>query len=440
MKKFWITVSVIAIAAIGVWQFGNLVPYASRIPYLSQFIKQPAGGNGGGQQAQADQQANQAQANQGQDGGQHQGGGRRRGGGGPTVVKTVAAVKTTLPMDVTATGWADADDNTTIAAQEQGLIVSIDAQDGATVKAGDLIAKLDDRTAKATVDKDNAMIVRDAATLSEAETALTRAQDLFNQKAGTQQSLDQAVAARDTAAATVDADKASLASDQILLEHTDIRAPFDGRLGDIVVSKGAFLSAGAAIVTIAKYDPIYVKFHLQERYLRELKSALAGGPVEVSTAPNSTKGQVRKGEISFYDNTVDTASGTILAKAKFENASGALWPGQSVNIVVHFNNDEQQVVVPTVAVSPGPEGFFAFVAKDGKSHLTAVTVARANGGFTAIESGLQAGDHVVVEGQGQLSDQQAINEQFDEKALDVASAEEPRRQQPSETIAVGAQQ
>ncbi|MGO7984763.1 efflux RND transporter periplasmic adaptor subunit [Rhizobium leguminosarum] len=439
MKKFWITVSVIAIAAIGVWQFGNMIPYASRIPYISQFIKQPAGGNGGGQQAQADQQANQAQANQGQDGGQHQGGGRRRGGG-PTVVKTVAAVKTTLPMDVTATGWADADDNTTIAAQEQGLIVSIDAQDGATVKAGDLIAKLDDRTAKATVDKDNAMIVRDAATLSEAETALTRAQDLFNQKAGTQQSLDQAVAARDTAAATVDADKASLASDQILLEHTDIRAPFDGRLGDIVVSKGAFLSAGAAIVTIAKYDPIYVKFHLQERYLRELKSALAGGPVEVSTAPNSTKGQVRKGEISFYDNTVDTASGTILAKAKFENASGALWPGQSVNIVVHFNNDEQQVVVPTVAVSPGPEGFFAFVAKDGKSHLTAVTVARANGGFTAIESGLQAGDHVVVEGQGQLNDQQAINEQFDEKALDVASAEEARQQQPSETIAVGAQQ
>ncbi|NKM46773.1 efflux RND transporter periplasmic adaptor subunit [Rhizobium leguminosarum bv. viciae] len=432
MKKFWITVSVIAIAAIGVWQFGNLVPYASRIPYLSQFIKQPAGGNDGGQQAQADQ---------GQDGGQHQGGGRRRGGGGPTVVKTVAAVKTTLPMDVTATGWADADDNTTIAAQEQGLIVSIDAQDGATVKAGDLIAKLDDRTAKATVDKDNAMIVRDTATLSEAETALTRAQDLFNQKAGTQQSLDQAVAARDTAAATVDADKASLASDQILLEHTDIRAPFDGRLGDIAVSKGAFLNAGSAIVTIAKYDPIYVKFHLQERYLRELKSALASGPVEVSTAPNSTKGQVRKGEISFYDNTVDTASGTILAKAKFENASGALWPGQSVNIVVRFNNDAQQVVVvPTVAVSPGPEGFFAFVAKDGKSHLTAVTVARANGGFTAIASGLQPGDHVVVEGQGQLSDQQAINEQFDEKALDVASAEEPRQQQPSETIAVGAQQ
>lgn len=318
MKKFWITVSIIAVAAVGLWQFGNLIPYASRIPYLSQFITQPVSGNGGGQQAQADQTL-------AGDNGQHQGGGRRRGSG-PTVVKTVAAIKTTLPMDVTASGWADADDNTTIAAQEQGLIVSINAHDGATVKAGDLIAKLDDRTARAAVDKDNAMIVRDTATLSESETALVRAQDLFDQKAGTQQSLDQARAARDTAAATVDADKATLTSDKIILENTDIRAPFDGRLGDIAISQGAFVNAGSAIVTIAKYDPIYVKFHLQERYLRELKKALAAGPVEVSTAPNSTRGQVREGAISFYDNTVDTASGTILAKAKFDNVSGASGP------------------------------------------------------------------------------------------------------------------
>lgn len=436
MKKFWITVSIAAVVAVGVWQFGDRIPYASDIPYLSQFIKTPEGTrNGGHQQAQNDQTQGG-----GQQSGEQQGGGRRRGATGPTMVKTVAAVTATLPMDVTATGWADAEDNTTIAAQEQGLVVSIEAQDGATVREGDLIAKLDDRTAKASVDKDNAMIVRDTATLAEAGTALTRAQDLFDQKAGTQQSLDQAKAARDTAAATVEADKATLASDQVILEHTDIRAPFDGRLGDIALSKGAFVNAGAAIVTIAKYDPIYVKFHLQERYLRVLKKALAAGPVEVSTAPNSTKGQVRKGEISFYDNTVDTASGTILAKAKFENASGALWPGQSVNIVVHFNNDEQQVVVPTVAVSPGPDGFFAFVAKDGKSHLTPVTVARANGGFTAIASGLSEGDHVVVEGQGQLSDQQAVSEQFDDKTLDVASADQPQQQPQTETIAVRAEQ
>lgn len=432
MKKFWITVSVVAIAAVGLWQFGSRIPYAQQVPYLSKLIKQPAhdGGKGGAGAAAGDQQA---AAGASQDGGQQaggNGGGHRRGGaGGPAVVKTVAAAQAALPIDVTASGWAVADDNTTIAAQEQGQIVSINVQDGATVKSGDLIAKLDDRSAKAAVNKDQAMIVRDQATLSGADIAYSRAQDLANQKAGTQESSDQAKATRDSAAATVEADKAALAADQITLDHTEIRAPFDGRLGDVAISNGAFVNAGSAIVTIAKYDPIYVQFNLQERYLTELKTALAAGPVDVSTAPDSAKGEVRKGAVSFYDNIVDKASGTIAVKARFENASGALWPGQSVNVVVHFDNKEQQVVVPTVAVSPGPTGFFAFVAKDGKVQLTPVTVARSNGGFSAISSGLSAGDHVVIEGQGNLNDKQAINEQFDDKALNVASAADSMQQQ-----------
>jgi len=438
MKKFWITVSIVAIAAAGIWQFGNRIPYAQQVPYLSKLIKQPAahgsgkgdgGGAGGNQQAAA----SDAAASGSQAGGN--GGHRRGGAGGPAVIKTVAAAQAALPIDVAASGWAVADDNTTIAAQEQGQIVGVSVQDGATVKAGDLIAKLDDRSAKAAVDKDRAMIVRDQATLSGAEIALTRAQDLADQKAGTQQSSDQAKATRDSAAATVEADKATLAADQITLDHTDIRAPFDGRLGDVTISNGAFVNAGSAIVTIAKYDPIYVQFNLQERYLKELKTALAAGPVDVSTAPDSTKGEVRKGAVSFYDNIVDKASGTIAVKARFENAAGALWPGQSINVVVHFDNKDQQIVVPTVAVNPGPTGFFAFVAKDGKVQLTPVTVARSNGGFSAISSGLSAGDHVVVEGQGNLNDKQAVNEQFDDKALNVASAADSLQQQTGNATA-----
>jgi RND family efflux transporter MFP subunit len=422
MKKLWITTCLVVAAGFGAWH------YKDRIPYLSQF--------GPKSTAQADASGGkQAGGDGAQQGGEQKGKGRK--GGGPTLVKTVAAVKTVLPRDVTASGWADADDNTTIAAQEQGLVTEIIATDGSTVKQGDLIAKLDNRTAQAAVDKDNAMIVRDTATVAEAETALTRASDLLTSKAGTQQTYDQAKAARDTAVATVQADKATLASDQVLLEHTDIRAPFDGRLGDVAVSPGAFVTAGATIVTIAKYDPIYVKFHLQERDLRQLKLALAAGPVDVTTVPPSGKGKPRTGHISFYDNTVDTASGTILAKAKFENASGALWPGQSVNIVVHFNNNEEQVVVPTVAVSPGADGFYSFVVNDGKVRLAPVTVARANGGYTAISAGLSEGDHVVIEGQAQLTDKQPVKEEFDSKAINVASADQAKT---TETIVAGTEE
>ncbi|MBP1860490.1 efflux RND transporter periplasmic adaptor subunit [Rhizobium herbae] len=425
MKKFWPTVCVVAVVGVGVGALGG-----DRIPYLSQFTKQPAlqaengdGKHAGGGQVQAGDQAG---------GGRH-----RRGNGGPTLVKTVSATKTTLPMDVTASGWAEADDTTAIAAQEQGVVTAVDVMDGAVVKQGDLIAELDDRTAQAAVDRDNATIVRDNAAFTEAEAALKRANDLLIQTAGTQQAYEQAKAARDTAAATLDVDKANLAADQVVLENTQIRAPFDGRLGDVGVSRGAFVSAGTAIVTIAKYDPIYVKFHLEERNLRRLKLALAAGPVDVTTVPQSDKGKARQGQISFYDNTIDTASGTILAKAKFENASGALWPGQSVNLVVHFKDPEQQIVVPTVAVNPGADGFYSYVVKDGKVELTPVTVARAEGSFTALAKGLSDGDHVVVEGQAQLTDQQHVDEQFSGQTENLASADQPELR--TETLLTGAQ-
>ncbi|MEK1932422.1 MAG: efflux RND transporter periplasmic adaptor subunit [Pararhizobium sp.] len=414
MRRFWAIVCVIAAFGAGAWG-------SNRLTSFSPFARQPV-------RPADNSDAHQAQAGDRNDRNQ-------RGKGRPILVRTVAATKTMLPMDIAASGWAEADDTTVIAAQEQGVIIAIHATDGAVAKQGDLIAELDDRTARAAVGRDNAMIVRDVATLTEADAALKRSNDLLVQNAGTQQADEQAKAARDTAAATVEVDRANLAADQVQLENTRIRAPFDGRLGDIGVSPGGFVNAGAAIVTIAKYDPIYVKFHLEERNLRRLKLALAAGPVEVTTVPQSDKGKAREGQISFYDNMVDTASGTILAKAKFENASGTLWPGQSVNLVVHLTDPEQQIVVPTVAVNPGADGSYSYVVKDGKVRLTPVTVARADGSFTALAKGLSEDDHVVVEGQAQLTDEQQVNEQFSGKVENLA--EQPRQQ--AGTFTAGAQ-
>ncbi|MGK6317501.1 efflux RND transporter periplasmic adaptor subunit [Neorhizobium sp. DT-125] len=386
MKKIRVFAGVLIVAGIAGWE------YRDRLPFLSSFIQQTSADTGDGH-------------SQGQP--------QRHGGGGPPpTVKTVAARRAALPMDVTAAGSADADENTTIAAQEQGLVVSITATDGASVKAGDLIAKLDDRTAKAALAKDQALLVRDEATLTQAESALARADDLVRRNAGTQQADDEARAARDTAAATVDADKAAIAADQVAVENTDIRAPFDGRLGDIAISLGAYVSGGTAIVTIEKYDPIYVQFHLPEAYLGELKQGFGAASIAVDAVPQSG-GTAAKGTLTFFDNTVDPASGTILAKAKFDNPSGGLWPGQSLNVTVHFESGRKDVVVPTVAVNPGVDTPFVYaVGDDKKVHVTPVKVARSSGPDTAIASGLSEGTHVVVEGQVQLTDGAAVTEQF----------------------------
>lgn len=349
--------------------------------------------------------------------------GRNGGTGGPAAVKTVAAVTGVLPLDIPATGFAVADQTTMLTAAEQGVVTDIAVSDGATVKSGDLIARLDDRAARAAVAKDEAMILRDSATLAEAETALRRAQDLVANKAGAQQTLDQAQAARDTAAATVEADKATRAADQVLLEHTEIRAPFDGRLGEIQISLGANLAYGAPVVRLVKFDPVYVSAHMEQALLPWLRSALAKGAVGVTTVPSAKGDVAHTGTLAFFDNTVDPASGTILVKARFDNPDGTLWPGQAVNMVAHINTDDSHVLVPTVAVEPGQQGPIAYVIRDGKADVVPVTVDRVAGDMTAVSAGLSAGDHVVVEGQAQLFPGRPVTESVaDGTAADPAKA------------------
>ncbi|MBT9368565.1 efflux RND transporter periplasmic adaptor subunit [Rhizobium sp. CSW-27] len=435
MKKLWTSLGIIAIGVGGAWYYRDSLPAALQIPSLRQLAAAaglgetvPTRGDGERHAAAADEGAGTGQHRQGQGGGQQaagqgQGPGQGRRNGGPMTVRTMAATEGTLPMDVAANGFAEAADSTTIAALQQGLVLSIAAKDGQEVKAGDLIAKLDDRTALAAVNKDKANIASDEATLAEAIAAFQRAESLMKQNAQSQQSFEQAKAARDTAAAKLEADKATLASDQVTLEHTDIRAPYDGRLGDITVSPGAYVSAGATIVTITRYDPISVAFRLPQRYLPDLHRGLTDA-IAVDADPAATGGVDDRGILSFFDNTVDESSGTVLAKAEFKNDKGTLWPGQNVNVTVHFQPSGRSVIVPTVAVRPGAEGSFVYTVDEaGRVHATKVTVARANGDQTAITSGLAQGDHVVVEGQVQLADGQHVLEQFaGDRPLPVADA------------------
>jgi RND family efflux transporter MFP subunit len=445
MNKTWTFLGILAIGAGGAWYYHDFLPPALQIPNLQQLSaaagfgsergdgghRQQAGTEGtasaagqrrqGESQAQASEQGQRSGQGPGQGSGQGSGQGRRTGG--PATVRTLAASTGTLPLDVVANGFAEAADNTTIAALQQGLLMSVIAKDGQEVKAGDLIAKLDDRTAAAAVAKDQANITSDQATLTETQAALQRAENLLKQNAQSQQGYEQAKAARDTAAAKLAADQATLAADQVTLEHTDIRAPYAGRLGDIVISPGAYVSAGASIVTITRYDPISVGFRLPQRYLPDLHRGLTdAAPVDAD--PAATGGVADRGVLSFFDNSVDSSSGTVLAKAEFKNDKGTLWPGQNVNVTIHFQPSDRSIIVPTVAVRPGAEGSFVYtVDETGKVHATKVTVARANGDQTAIASGLSEGDHVVVEGQVQLADGQHVVEQFaGDKPLPVADA------------------
>ena len=323
-----------------------------------------------------------------------------------------------FPIRRYAIGFISSPAVVSINARVSSQIVSIDVKDGQMVKAGDLLFSLDDRALKAQLAKDQATLVKDQALLASSAADLQRAKDLVAKQAGTQQTYDQAVAAQKAAAATVEADKATLDADMVQLGFATITAPISGRLGSVSVAVDDLVSTSngnsstTPLVTITQMDPLQVNFNLPESDLALLHKALAKplqGGVTLTTDGDPTP--IGKGTLDFVDSSVDTASGTIATRASVPNADLSLWPGQYVNVVIDAGIMPQMTSVPTVAVQPSQKGPFVYVIKpDNTVEMRPVQVALTEGENSAISQGLKSGERVVVEGQTRLKNGAAVHE------------------------------
>lgn len=303
-----------------------------------------------------------------------------------------------------------------VSARISSQVVSIAVKDGQMVKAGDLLFSLDDRALKAEVDRDKATLAKDQAMQVSAEADLKRAKDLVAKQAGTQQTYDQALAAEKSAEATVAADQAQLDADTVQLGFAMITAPISGRLGAVNVAVGDLVgtSTGSAtpLVTITQVDPLRVTFNLPESDFALLQKALAAPrPDAVTLHRDGDPQPIGKGTLDFLDSSVDTASGTIAARASVPNPDLTLWPGQYVDVVLDAGVMPRMTSVPTVAVQSGQKGRYVFVIKpDNTVELRQVTVALTEGDNSAVSDGLKAGERVVVEGQTRLTSGTPVRE------------------------------
>jgi multidrug efflux system membrane fusion protein len=157
------------------------------------------------------------------------------------------------------------------------------------------------------------------------------------------------------------------------------------------------------LVTITQLRPIYVALTVPEQYLADLRTAMAEGPVPVVvTVPSQPRAPIT-GALTFIDNQVDTATGTISLKAKFPNEDDRLWPGQFVNVTLTLGMQENAVVVPSAAIQVGPNGPYVFVIRqDSTVELRLVKPDRVVAGTTVVAEGVAAGERVVVDGQLRL--------------------------------------
>jgi len=278
--------------------------------------------------------------------------------------------------------------------------------DGQLVKKGDLLFTLDDREIRATIARDEATIAKDQAALTQAEAALGRTQQLIARNVAPQQQLEQATAAFKAAQQTVEADQAVLQADRLRLGYAKLEAPITGRIGAVRVVPGNLVTANdpAGIATLTQMQPLRVSFTLPERDLAALRAAAERKPpATVRVYSSSDAEPLSSGALDFVDSSVDTSSGTIAAKAAFANEDLKLWPGQYVDVEIDLAVRPNTVTVPTVAIQTGQQGPYVFVAKqDQTAEMRKVELAGVEGNRTAVVSGLQAGERIVVQGQLRL--------------------------------------
>ena len=203
-----------------------------------------------------------------------------------------------------------------------------------------------------------------------------------------------------TAAASVEAEKAAVENARLQLGFCSITSPLDGRIGRLLVNQGNLVKANdTQLATINQIKPIYVSFTVPEKELPDIRRWHAEHPLGTRVAFPGGGGEAVGGELSFIDNRVDTATGTVLLKAVFPNDDEALWPGQFVNVTLTLTTERDAVVVPASTVQAGQDGSYVFVVKpDDTVDYRTVKIERSEGQDAVVASGLEPGERVVTTG------------------------------------------
>ncbi|MBV9490814.1 MAG: efflux RND transporter periplasmic adaptor subunit, partial [Verrucomicrobia bacterium] len=267
----------------------------------------------------------------------------------------------------------------------------------------DVLGVIDPRPYQAQLDQAIAKKDADLAQLNNAKVVLTRDTDLLNKGVLDRQTYDTQRFLVDQLDATVKGDQASIDNAQTQLSYTQITSPLDGRCGIRQIDAGNLVSTGTTLAVITQLKPISVIFTLPQQNVSRVNQAFAKGPLKV-VALNETQGQaLEDGVLAVVNNQIDTTTGTIQLKANFDNAGLQLWPGQFVNTRLLVETKKGGLVVPASVVQRGPNGTFAYViTKDKTAEMRPVEVGQIDGDQALINSGLQEGEQVVVDGQYKL--------------------------------------
>jgi len=383
--------------------------------YLIQRSKTPVPGPGGGPGA----------GRQGGPGGPGGPGGRGGGGGASSTVGVATARQADIPVQLEALGTVTPLANVIVQPQVSGVLTAVLFQEGQMVKKGDVLATIDPQPFQNALAQASGARQRDEAQLAAARVTLQRYQTLLGQDSIARQDVDTQAALVKQLEGTVAIDRANENTAKLNLAWSRITAPASGRIGLRPVDAGNYISTGSTngVATITQIAPIDVEFAIPQDRVPEVQERLAQGAKLDATAFDRTRTRrLANGTFATLDNLVDTATGTVKAKARFSNADDALFPNQFVNLRLLLRTVSSAVVVPVTALRHGPNGDYVYVLNDDSTvSQRPVTRGESSVDNVAVMSGLKAGEQVVTEGGDRLKDGARVQTQA-ERPAGAASA------------------
>ena len=313
-------------------------------------------------------------------------------------------VQKTVSDSIRAIGRVEAFSTVDVKSQINGQVMQVHFLQGQDVKQGDLLFTIDPRPFEAALQQAQANLAKDRAQYRMAAADEHRYSVLLKQNVGSRQQYDQVEANAAALSASMQADAAAVQTAQLNLEYCQIRAPIDGRTGDLLVHAGNLVKpdADTAMVVINQVHPVYVDFAIPEQKLPAVREFMAERKLAVQVSLPEQQG-VESGELTFVDNSVDSKTGTINLKGEFANGNGRLWPGEYVNATLILRDHPGAILVPSQAVQTGQQGSFVFVVQPAmKVELRPIVAGETIDSETVVNSGLKAGETVVTDGQLRL--------------------------------------
>jgi membrane fusion protein, multidrug efflux system len=323
----------------------------------------------------------------------------------PVVAATVA--QNDVPIYLTGVGTVIAFNTDVVRAQIQGQIISINFTEGQQVHAGDLLAQIDPRPYQAQIEQFTANRDRDQAQLANAQANLNRYTPLEQKGFATSQLLDTQKAQVAQLESAVKADEALIDGANVQLSYTRLTSPIDGVVGIRQIDVGNIISPSTTngLVVVTQLQPISLIFTLPETDLPRIQQQqeLSREPLAVFAYSQDNTIKLDQGTLGLVNNEILQTTGSIQLKANFPNADDRLWPGELVNARLLLNTRHDGLTVPASVVQQGPQGPYAYVINpDSSVAIRPVKVAQISDGQALIDSGLEANEQVVVDGQYKL--------------------------------------